>query len=188
MTEILQAGLQKATFGGGCFWCIEPMFQSLNGVRSVESGYCGGLSSHTNYEEVSSGESGHAEVCQITFDPKEINFADLLSVFFKVHDPTTFNRQGADIGTQYRSVVFFHTESQRQTTEQVIAKLSSAKIFDNEIVTTLEKYKNYVKAEDYHQDFYHRNKASNQYCMFVIQPKINKFKKLFSELKKKSED
>lgn len=174
------------TLGAGCFWCVEAVMQQLNGVQSVTSGYSGGKIANPTYREVSSGLTGHAEVVQLVYDPKVVTLAQLLEVFFKTHDPTTLNRQGADVGTQYRSVVFYHNEEQKAQTEKIITLLEKEKIWNQPIVTEISPYKNFYKAESYHQDYYDQNQ-NQPYCRFVIVPKLEKFNKLFSDLKKKSE-
>lgn len=172
--------LQIATFGGGCFWCIETIFQQLKGVARVESGYSGGHKENPTYKEVCTGTTGHAEVVQIYYDENSISFAQLLKVFFTVHDPTTPNRQGNDIGTQYRSVVFYHNETQKSLTEQIINQLNEAKVYQNPIVTAVSPFEKFYKAEDYHQDYYNLN-PEQSYCKLVIQPKVEKFEKIFKE-------
>lgn len=169
-----------ATFGAGCFWCVEAIFQELKGVHSVKSGYAGGFVKNPSYKEVCTGRTGHAEVAQIVYDPSVINFEELLEVFWKTHDPTTLNRQGADVGTQYRSAVFFHNEEQKEKAAFYMKKLDESGAFQNPIVTTIEPYENYYEAEDYHQDYYNNN-GSQGYCRKVIQPKVEKFRKAFSE-------
>jgi peptide-methionine (S)-S-oxide reductase len=168
------------TFGSGCFWCTEAIFQQLNGVLKVESGYSGGARPNPTYEQVSSGASGHAEVTQITYDPSVITFEDLLEVFWKTHDPTTLNRQGADVGTQYRSVIFYHNEAQKQLAESYKAKLDASGAWNNPIVTEISAFKAFYKAEDYHQNYYNNNKRA-PYCTFVIGPKLEKFEKVFGK-------
>ena len=169
-----------ATFGAGCFWCVEAIFQELKGVHSVKSGYAGGFVKNPSYKEVCTGRTGHAEVVQIVYDPSVISFEELLEVFWKTHDPTTLNRQGADVGTQYRSAVFFHNEEQKVKAVFYMKKLDVSGAFQNPIVTTVEPYENYYEAEDYHQDYYNNN-GSQGYCRMVIQPKVEKFKKAFPE-------
>lgn len=169
-----------ATFGAGCFWCVEAIFQELKGVHSVKSGYAGGFVKNPSYKEVCTGRTGHAEVAQIVYDPSVISFEELLEVFWKTHDPTTLNRQGADVGTQYRSAVFFHNEEQKEKAAFYMKKLDESGAFQNPIVTTIEPYENYYEAEDYHQDYYNNN-GSQGYCRMVIQPKVEKFRKAFSE-------
>jgi len=173
-----------ATFGAGCFWCTEAVFQRLKGVIKVESGYSGGTVPNPTYEAVCSGKTGHAEVTQISFDPSVISFSELLQVFFKTHDPTTLNRQGADVGTQYRSVIFYHNDEQKKIAEQLKLELDSAKIWDNPIVTEISQFKKFYKAEDYHQNYYNNN-SNEPYCSFVITPKLEKFEKIFKNKLKK---
>ncbi len=176
---------EKATFGSGCFWCTEAIFEQLNGVEEVVSGYSGGTVPNPTYKQVSSGTTGHAEVCQITFDPEVISYDELLKVFWSTHDPTTLNRQGNDVGTQYRSVIFYHNEKQKELAEQYKRKLDEAKIFPDPIVTEISPFKHFYKAEDYHQNYYELN-PDQAYCSFVITPKVEKFKKIFkNKLKKK---
>ena len=178
-----QSGLQLATFGNGCFWCTEAIFQQLNGVEKVVSGYSGGKVKNPTYREVCSGLTGHAEVIQITYDPKKITFDELLEVFWKTHDPTTLNRQGADVGTQYRSAVFYHNEDQKRLATEYRKKLDESGAFDNPIVTEVTPFTEFYPAEDYHQNYFNLN-GEAPYCSFVIQPKVDKFKKVFkSKLK-----
>jgi len=165
--------LEIATLGGGCFWCTEAVFSQIEGVKNVEPGYSGGKMANPMYEQVSTGTTGHAEVVQITFDPCIISFRQILEVFFKMHDPTTPNRQGADIGTQYRSVVFYHSGEQKITTEQLIEELNNAKVFDSPIVTQVEQFKAFYKAEHYHKEYFKRH-PEQSYCKLVIAPKIAK--------------
>lgn len=176
--------LDTATFGGGCFWCVEAVYQQLNGVISVASGYAGGQRANPTYEQVCSGASGHAEVIQIVYDTTKISFDELLQVFWTVHDPTTLNRQGADVGTQYRSVVFYHSEHQKETTQSYIEKLNKEHAFANPVVTEVSPITTFYKAEDYHQNYYNDNQ-NQPYCSFVIQPKMEKFKKVFGDKLKK---
>jgi methionine-S-sulfoxide reductase len=176
--------LEKATFGSGCFWCTEAVFQQLRGVKSVVSGYSGGSVENPTYEQVCSGRTGHAEVIQVTYDPKEISFDDLLKVFWQTHDPTTLNRQGHDVGTQYRSAIFYHDDEQRRVAEQYKKQLGASGVFRGPIVTEIEPLRTFYSAENYHQDYYHSN-PRQQYCEFVIRPKIEKFNKEFKELLKK---
>jgi peptide-methionine (S)-S-oxide reductase len=181
--QIEKAGLALATFGNGCFWCTEAIFQRLKGVSKVVSGYAGGKVKNPTYKEVCSGLTGHAEVIQITYDPKIISYPELLEVFWQTHDPTTLNRQGADVGTQYRSVVFYHTDEQKQLAEAYKKKLNDSGAFDGVIVTEVSPLSEYYSAEDYHQNYYNLN-GNAPYCSYVIQPKIDKFKKVFkSKLK-----
>lgn len=169
---------EVATLGGGCFWCLEAVYEQLRGVERVESGYSGGTSPHPTYEQVSTGRTGYAEVVRITFDPEVISYRELLGVFFTIHDPTTLNRQGADVGTQYRSVIFHHSESQRLTAEQVIAEIEDAGIWQNPIVTEVRPLESYYRAEDYHQEYYRRN-LRQAYCQVVIAPKVAKLRKQY---------
>lgn len=182
-TQSKGSQMEKATFGAGCFWCVEAVFEELKGVSSVVSGYAGGERPNPTYKEVCSGKTGHAEVVQITYDPAVVSFEKLLSVFFKTHDPTTLNRQGNDIGTQYRSVIFFHSKDQQQTAARVIAELNKAGAFSNPIVTEVSAYTEMYEAEDYHQEYY-ANNGNQPYCRLVIAPKMEKFRKVFqSDLK-----
>lgn len=174
------ATLEKATLGGGCFWCIEAVYEELEGVKSAVSGYAGGRNADPTYKEVCTGRTGHAEVVQVTFDPAVISYADILEVFFTVHDPTTLNRQGADVGTQYRSVIYWHDEEQKKTAEQAIAVLDASGAWPNRVVTELAAFTEWFPAEDYHQDYYANNKAQG-YCQVVINPKLAKFRKEFAE-------
>ncbi len=171
--------LEIATFGSGCFWCTEAIFERLNGVLEVESGYSGGSVPNPTYDAVCSGLTGHAECTQIKYDPSIISYTELLEVFFKTHDPTTLNRQGADVGTQYRSVIFYHNDKQKNEAETIKQELENAKIWDDPIVTEISKFKKFYKAEKYHQDYYNNN-GNQPYCSFVITPKIEKFKKVFA--------
>jgi peptide-methionine (S)-S-oxide reductase len=177
-------GLQKATFGSGCFWCTEAIFENLNGVHSVVSGYAGGQVLNPTYEEVCTGTTGHAEVTQITYDSSVISFDELLEVFWKTHDPTTLNRQGNDVGPQYRSVIFYHDEEQKELAEKYKAELDKSGAWDNPIVTEISPLTNYFPAENYHQDYYNNN-PNQGYCAFVIAPKLEKFKKVFKDKLKK---
>ncbi|MES2279724.1 MAG: peptide-methionine (S)-S-oxide reductase MsrA [Bacteroidota bacterium] len=172
--------IQTATFGNGCFWCTEAIFQTLKGVISVASGYTGGHTLNPTYMEICNGDTGHAEVINIEFDANVLSFDELLLVFFKTHNPTTLNRQGNDVGTQYRSAVFYHSEEQKQQTELMISKLTAEKVFDKPIVTEVTAAGPFYKAEDYHQNYYNDN-TLKPYCMVVIQPKLNKFAKEFVE-------
>jgi peptide-methionine (S)-S-oxide reductase len=175
--------LETATFGEGCFWCCEAVFQRLKGVKSVVSGYSGGNVDKPTYEQVCTGRTGHAEVIQITFDPNEIKFEDLLKVFWQTHDPTTLNRQGHDSGTQYRSAVFYHNEDQHRIAEEYKKQLDKSGTFKSPIVTEITPIKNFFPAEKYHQDYFNLN-PSQQYCQFVIRPKVEKFNKDFKDLLK----
>lgn len=174
----------QATFGTGCFWCTEAQFQQLEGVLKVESGYSGGVNANPTYEEVSTGTTGHAEVVQITYDPAKISFETLLEAFWQAHDPTTPNRQGNDVGPQYRSVIFYHDEEQRQQAEFYKKKLDDSKAYDNPIVTEIAPFKAFYVAENYHQNYYNLN-GSAPYCTYVIKPKLEKFRKVFKEKLKK---
>jgi peptide-methionine (S)-S-oxide reductase len=171
---------QIATFGGGCFWCIEAVFQRLTGVSHVESGYMGGHVDKPTYRQVCDGDTGHVEVVRITFDPDQINYRELLDVFFAVHDPTTLNRQGNDAGEQYRSVIFYADEEQQRIAEDVIAEMTAGKEFSEPIVTAVEPASTFYPAEDYHQNYYNEN-SRQPYCMFVISPKLAKLEKKFAE-------
>ena len=178
------AGKEIATLAGGCFWCLEAVFDDLKGVDSVESGYMGGKTVNPSYEEVCSGETGHAEVAQLSFDPKQVSFKEILEVFFVIHDPTTLNRQGNDVGTQYRSAIFYHSAEQKAAAEQVIANMSEAKVYEDPIVTEVVPASKFYVAEDYHQEYFRRNPAQ-PYCAFVVRPKVAKFRKHFLEKLKK---
>lgn len=178
-----QDNLELATFGAGCFWCVEAIFQELNGVHEVVSGYMGGKKEST-YKEVCTGETGHAEVCQITYDSKVISYEELLEVFWQVHDPTTLNRQGADVGTQYRSVIFYHSTEQQNIASAIKEKLNNTQVWENPVVTEISTIGKFYKAENHHQDYFNNN--SNQpYCSMVIKPKQEKFKKAFQHKLKK---
>lgn len=170
--------METATLGGGCFWCVEAVFQRLEGVTFVESGYSGGTTTNPTYKEICTGTTGHAEVTRITFDPSVLSYEDLLQVFFTAHDPTTLNRQGNDVGTQYRSVIFYHTDVQKTTAEEYIKQLTAAETWPNPIVTELAPATTFYKAEDYHQNYYNEN-GSQPYCSFVVRPKVEKFLKNF---------
>lgn len=174
------ANYQTATLGGGCFWCVEAVLEKLRGVIDVESGYAGGQVPNPTYREVCSGRTGHAEVVRVTFDPEQIAYEDLLTVFFATHDPTTLNRQGADRGTQYRSIVMPESDEQRETAERVIRELTEAEIFDDPIVTQVEPLTTFYAAEQYHQDYY-RNNPAQPYCQAVIAPKVAKLRAQYLE-------
>ena len=176
--------METATLAAGCFWCVEAVFDDLKGVEDVVSGYSGGHTENPTYKEVCSETTGHAEVVQIRFDPAELSFADLLRVFFSVHDPTQLNRQGNDIGTSYRSAIFYHSEEQKATAEQVKKETEVAKVWDDPIVTEISPFTEFYVAEEYHQDYYNQN-SYQPYCMMVINPKLSKFKKEFSNKLKK---
>ncbi|WP_062039476.1 peptide-methionine (S)-S-oxide reductase MsrA [Lentimicrobium saccharophilum] len=171
---------ETATFGSGCFWCSEAIFQLLKGVIKVEPGYSGGARANPTYEQVSSGATGHAEVIQVSYNPDIISFEELLEVFWSTHDPTTLNRQGADVGTQYRSVIFYHNEQQRQLAETYKARLDSSGAWTNPIVTEISPFKAFYPAESYHHDYYNRNSQA-PYCTYVIVPKLDKFRKVFKD-------
>lgn len=177
--------LETATFGSGCFWCTEGVFQRLRGVHTVVSGYCGGQNARPTYEQVCSGMTGHAEVVQLTFDPGVISFPELLEVFWQTHDPTTLNRQGNDFGTQYRSVVFCHSDEQRRVAEQLKQELDRSGAFDRPIVTEIVPSQPFYPAETYHQNYFNLN-PNQQYCRFVVGPKIEKFQNVFREKLKTS--
>ena len=179
------SNLETITVGGGCYWCVEAVYENLNGVKSVVSGFSGGKVANPTYEEVCTGTTGHAEVVQITYDKNVTDLNEIFKVFFTVHDPTTLNRQGADVGTQYRSVIFYKNEEQKKAAQSIIAELNKAKVYDSPIVTKVEPFTKFYKAEDYHQNYYANNK-NQPYCKMVIQPKIEKFEKVFKDkLKKK---
>jgi peptide-methionine (S)-S-oxide reductase len=166
---------ETTTLAGGCFWCLEAVFKDLRGVEHVVSGYAGGDSQDPTYQQVCAGITGHAEVVQVTFDPGVVKFREILEVFFTIHDPTTLNRQGADVGTQYRSAVFYNSPEQKSNAEELITELNAAKIFDAPIVTQLEPLKEFYKAENYHQDYFENN-SSQPYCQMVVAPKVAKFR------------
>ena len=169
---------EVATLAGGCFWCLEAAFSELKGVERVESGYTGGSVSNPSYEAVCTGKTGHAEVVQVTFDPAVISLSDLLHIFFTIHDPTTLNQQGGDVGTQYRSAVFYHSPAQKAETERVIAELAAEKVWDDPIVTEVKPLDKFYPAEEYHRDYYSRN-PNQGYCRAVIAPKVAKVRKLY---------
>lgn len=181
------SNLEIATFAGGCFWCTEAVFKRLKGVEEVVSGYSGGRTENPTYEEVSSGDTGHAEAIQIKFDPSVISFEQLVEIFFKLHDPTTLNQQGADIGEQYRSAIFYHSDKQREIAEKVLEKFEKDKVYPDPIVTEITEFSNFYKAEGYHQDYYENNRNSNAYCRIVIDPKIQKLYKDFKDQVKEDE-
>jgi peptide-methionine (S)-S-oxide reductase len=177
------ANREVATLGGGCFWCLEAVYDQLKGVEDVVSGYTGGKIANPNYKEVCSGLTGHAEVVQITFDPAVVSFEEILQVFFTIHDPTTLNRQGADVGTQYRSAIFYHSPQQKEIAERVISTLSGEKLWDNPIVTEVVPLEKFYAAEDYHQEYFARNPTQG-YCRAVVAPKVAKFRQYyFAKLK-----
>ena len=177
---------QVATLAGGCFWCLEAVFDEVKGVQSVESGYAGGHVANPSYQAVRTGMTGHGEVVRITFDADVVSYRDLLHVFFGIHDPTTLNRQGADVGTQYRSAIFYHNEEQRQVAEEVIKDLEAQNIWDRSIVTAMEKIDNFYIAEDYHQEYF-ANNPRQPYCQAVVAPKVAKFRRHFLEMLKKEQ-
>ncbi len=179
-TNGTSAGMQTATLAGGCFWCVEAVLEQLRGVLKVESGFAGGRVPNATYEQVCSGTTGHAEVVNVVFDPAQVSYAELLEVFFVTHDPTTLNRQGADVGDQYRSAIFYHTPEQRATAEEVMAAFAEAKLWPNPIVTQLAPFDAFIKADAHHQGYYRRN-ASSGYCQAVIAPKVAKARKVFLE-------
>lgn len=185
MTQLANSAQKEtATFGNGCFWCTEAIFKNLKGVETVESGYSGGKIKNPTYREVCSGLTGHAEAIQITYDPSVISFDELLEVFWKTHDPTTLNRQGADVGTQYRSVIFYHSPAQKEAAEKYKAELNKENVFGKPVVTEITPFDAFYKAEDYHQDYYENNK-NQPYCQMVIVPKLEKFRKVFKDKLKK---
>jgi len=172
--------LKRITFGNGCFWCTEAVFESLKGVKNIASGYMGGHTENPSYKEVCTGKSGHAEVIDVEYDADEITFEELLLVFFKTHDPTTLNRQGNDVGTQYRSAIFYYDEEQKHQAEVMIKRLTDEKVYSKPIVTEITPASKFYKAEDYHQNYF-ANNPHNPYCAVVIQPKLNKFAKEFTD-------
>ncbi len=176
--------LEVATFGSGCFWCSEAIFERVKGVESVISGYSGGTVKNPTYDEVCTGKTGYAEVVQITFDPKVVSYDELLEIFWKTHDPTTLNRQGNDVGTQYRSVIFYHNDEQKHKAEYYKNKLTEEKIWDKPIVTEITRFEKFYPAEDYHQEYYDNN-PNQGYCAYVITPKLEKFEKIFKDKLKK---
>ena len=176
----MKGDLELATFGGGCFWCVEAIFERVNGVHSAKSGYSGGHVVNPDYKQVTSGLSGHAEVVQISYDPGLVNYRELLEIFFKTHDPTTLNRQGADVGTQFRSIILYHNDEQRSQAEKAILVLDGERIWDDPIVTTVEPFEVFYKAEGYHQEYFENN-PNLGYCRVVINPKVDKFEKAFKE-------
>lgn len=183
-TQINLENMEQATFGAGCFWCVEAVFQRINGVEKIVSGYAGGKNKNPTYKEICTGETGHAEVCQITYDPSKVTFDELLEVFWKTHDPTTLNRQGNDEGTQYRSVVFYHNDTQKQLAEKYKKELNEVKAYDKPIITEISALPEFYVAEDYHQNYYNQNPEQG-YCAFVIAPKVEKLRKVFKEKLKK---
>jgi peptide-methionine (S)-S-oxide reductase len=184
MENINLADADTVTLGGGCFWCIEAVLLNLEGVHSVSSGYSGGKTKNPTYREVCSGMTGHAEVVQVVYDTKKLSFTEILEVFFTMHDPTTLNRQGNDAGTQYRSVIFYNSPQQKEIAEKIIADLNKSGAYDNPIVTQVSPLGVYYKAEDYHQNYFNNN-SEQGYCQYVIQPKLDKFKKVFADKMRK---
>ncbi|HKG53627.1 MAG TPA: peptide-methionine (S)-S-oxide reductase MsrA [Anaerolineales bacterium] len=180
----MNTNLQTATLAGGCFWCLEAVYDEIKGVQGVESGYAGGHVDNPTYRAVCNGDTGHAEVIQVHFDPNIVSYRDLLNVFFAIHDPTTLNRQGADTGTQYRSAIFYHDEEQKKIAEELIKDLNAQKIWDRPIVTEVTKLDKFYMAEDYHQEYF-ANNPYQPYCMAVVSPKVSKFRKHFIEMLKK---
>jgi peptide-methionine (S)-S-oxide reductase len=179
LTETPNNGItETATFGAGCFWCVEAVFQEMKGVTKVTSGYSGGTVKNPGYKEVCAGLTGHAEVCQIEFNPSEVSFKELLEAFWQTHDPTTLNRQGNDAGTQYRSVIFYHNETQKHLAEKYKDELNKSGAFDKPIVTAIDPFTVFYPAEDYHQNYFNQN-GDAPYCQYVIQPKVDKFRKVF---------
>jgi len=176
--------LELATLAGGCFWCLETVFDELKGVESVESGYSGGHVQNPGYAQVCDGETGHAEVVQVKFDPQVLSYKDLLTIFFTIHDPTTLNRQGNDVGTQYRSVIIYHNEEQKNVAEEVIREISAARIWDAPILTEVTPFDRFYIAEDYHQEYFKKNPFQG-YCRAIIAPKVAKFRHTFAERLKK---
>jgi len=180
----MNTNLQTATLAGGCFWCLEAVYDEIKGVQGVESGYAGGHMDNPSYRAVCNGDTGHAEVVQVHFDPNVVSYQDLLNVFFAIHDPTTLNRQGADVGTQYRSAIFYHDDEQKKTAEDLIKDLNAQQIWDRPIVTEVAPLDKFYMAEDYNQEYFARN-PYQPYCMAVVSPKVSKFRKHFIEMLKK---
>ncbi|MFP4345695.1 MAG: peptide-methionine (S)-S-oxide reductase MsrA [Anaerolineales bacterium] len=170
--------LQTTTLGGGCFWCLEAVYEQVEGVQEVVSGYAGGDRPRPTYEQVCTGATGHAEVVQVTYNPEVVSYRELLEIFFDIHDPTTLNRQGADVGTQYRSVIFYHNEAQKETAEEMIRELEASDRWKNPIVTQVEPLDAFYRAEDYHQEYFRKN-PNQGYCRMVVAPKVSKFRKHF---------
>lgn len=181
-----QTGSEVTTLGGGCFWCLEAVYIELKGVERVVSGYSGGSVANPSYEQVCSGRTGHAEVVQLTYDPELISFKEILQVFFTIHDPTTLNRQGADVGTQYRSAIFYHNPQQKRVAEELIAELNESNLWPDPIVTEVTPFERFYEAEEYHQEYY-ANNPNQPYCQVVIAPKLAKFRKKYLEELKKPE-
>ena len=183
-TQMSQHSLDTVTLGAGCFWCVEGVYLELKGVEKVVSGYSGGHQENPSYKEVCNGTTGHAEVAQISFDPELVSFREILEVFFLVHDPTTRNRQGNDVGTQYRSAIFYHSQAQKDTAETIIRELNASGAWDNPIVTEVKPFEKFWPAEDYHQNYYQQN-SEQPYCQYVVRPKLEKFRKVFKDKLKK---
>jgi peptide-methionine (S)-S-oxide reductase len=181
--EISQA-VETITLGGGCFWCLEAVYDELKGVVDVVSGYAGGKTANPTYQQVCMGDSGHAEVVQVSFDPTQVSLEDILRVFFSIHDPTTLNRQGADVGTQYRSAIFYHSEAQKATAERVMQEIAAQKLWDKPMVTEVAPLRAFYPAEAYHQEYFARNPYQG-YCQVVIAPKVSKFRKQYLEMLKR---
>jgi peptide-methionine (S)-S-oxide reductase len=179
----VENGREVATLGGGCFWCLEAVYDELQGVERVVSGYAGGHVTNPTYQQICGGRTGHAEVVQVTFDPEQVSFRDILLVFFQIHDPTTLNRQGADVGPQYRSIILYHNDAQKQVAEEVIAELTAERVWEKPIVTQVEPFEVFYPAEEYHQDYY-KNNTYQPYCQVVIAPKLAKFRKEFAANRK----
>jgi len=180
----MNTNLQTATLAGGCFWCLEAVFDEIKGIHGVESGYAGGFVDNPSYREVCNGDTGHAEVIQVHFDPNIVSYRDLLNVFFAIHDPTSLNRQGADVGTQYRSAILYYDDEQKKIAEELVKDLNSQQIWDKPIVTEVAKLDKFYMAEDYHQEYFASN-PYQPYCMAVVAPKVSKFRKHFLEMLKK---
>lgn len=180
MDNKMNKNSEYATLGGGCFWCIEAVFSEVRGIHTAISGYSGGTVKNPTYREVTSGRTGHAEVVQLEFDPEVISYRDILTIFFHLHDPTTLNRQGADVGTQYRSVIFYHNEEQEKVAHEVFREIDRSDLWDNPLVTEISPLQEFYRAEDYHQDYY-ANNPNQPYCTFVISPKMSKLRKLFKD-------
>lgn len=180
MPQKISRPLEKATLGAGCFWCVEAVFQDVRGIHSVVSGYAGGTVPNPTYEQVCTGTTGHAEVVQLTFDPKLISYDEILDIFWKTHDPTTLNRQGNDVGTQYRSIILYHNQQQREAAQTMKQKIEASGIWPQPIVTEIAPLTTFYPAEEYHQDYY-KNNSRQPYCVFVIRPKLEKIKKEFKD-------